>query len=72
MELPILEGWGGHAENLAIIIAISKFSISLCYQYSFLYMARLILLTDFSEEYAKLLLKGIVQYSKEHSPWGIV
>lgn len=32
-------------------------------------MARLILLTDFSEEYAKLLLKGIVQYSKEHTPW---
>ncbi len=32
-------------------------------------MARVILLTDFSEEYAKRLLKGIVQYSKEHQPW---
>jgi len=32
-------------------------------------MARIILLTDFSEEYAKLLLKGMVEYSKEHSPW---
>ena len=32
-------------------------------------MARLILLTDFSEEYAKLLLKGIVEYSKTHTPW---
>lgn len=27
------------------------------------------MLTDFSEEYAKLLLKGIVDYSKEHEPW---
>ncbi len=32
-------------------------------------MARLILLTDFSEGYAKLLLKGIVDYSKKHTPW---
>jgi LacI family transcriptional regulator len=32
-------------------------------------MARVILLTDFSEEYAKRLLRGIVQYSKEHQPW---
>lgn len=32
-------------------------------------MARIILLTDFSEEYAKNLLKGIVKYSLEHSPW---
>lgn len=32
-------------------------------------MARVILLTDLSEEYAKLLLKGIIQYSKEHEPW---
>ena len=32
-------------------------------------MAKVILLTDFSEEYAKLLLKGIVQYSKENTPW---
>ena len=29
-------------------------------------MARVILLTDFSEEYAKRLLKGIVQFSKEN------
>jgi LacI family transcriptional regulator len=34
-------------------------------------MARIILLTDFSEEYAKLLLKGIAKYSKEHEPWVI-
>jgi LacI family transcriptional regulator len=32
-------------------------------------MARVILLTDFSEEYAKQLLKGIVLYSKENPPW---
>jgi len=32
-------------------------------------MARVIILTDFAEEYAKLLLKGIVKYSKEHEPW---
>ncbi len=32
-------------------------------------MARLIFLTDFSEEYAKLLLKGVAKYSKEHEPW---
>jgi len=32
-------------------------------------MSRIILLTDFSEEYAKNLLKGIVKYSVEHSPW---
>lgn len=32
-------------------------------------MARVILLTDFSEEYAKLLLKGIVKYSNEHGSW---
>lgn len=32
-------------------------------------MARIILLTDFSEEYAKNLLKGIVRYSLEHTPW---
>ena len=32
-------------------------------------MPRIILLTDFSEEYAKNLLKGIVRYSKEHEPW---
>lgn len=32
-------------------------------------MARLILLTDFSEEYAAQLLKGIAEYSKAHTPW---
>ncbi len=32
-------------------------------------MARVILLTDFSEVYARQLLRGIVQYSKEHEPW---
>jgi len=32
-------------------------------------MARLILLTDFSEGYAQNLLKGIVRYSLETSPW---
>ncbi len=34
-------------------------------------MARVILLTDFSEEYARRLLKGIIHYSQEHTPWGI-
>ncbi len=32
-------------------------------------MARVLLLTDFSEVYARQLLRGIVQYSKEHEPW---
>lgn len=32
-------------------------------------MARVILLTDFGEEYSNNLLKGIVQYSRETSPW---
>ena len=32
-------------------------------------MARVILLTDFGEEYSKNLLKGIVQYSRETKPW---
>jgi LacI family transcriptional regulator len=32
-------------------------------------MPRIILLTDFSEDYANRLLKGIVRYSKEHGPW---
>jgi LacI family transcriptional regulator len=32
-------------------------------------MPRIILLTDFSEDYANRLLKGIVRYSKEHNPW---
>lgn len=34
-------------------------------------MARLILLTDLAEEYAKRLLAGIVQYSKDHEPWTV-
>jgi LacI family transcriptional regulator len=32
-------------------------------------MPRVIFLTDLTEEYAKNLLKGIVRYSKEHTPW---
>lgn len=32
-------------------------------------MARVILLTDFGEEYSNNLLKGIVQYSRETEPW---
>lgn len=32
-------------------------------------MAKIIFLTDFTEEYAKFLLKGIVEYTKEHEPW---
>lgn len=32
-------------------------------------MARVILLTDFGEEYSGNLLKGIVQYSRETKPW---
>lgn len=32
-------------------------------------MARVILLTDFGEEYSDNLLKGIVQYSRETKPW---
>lgn len=32
-------------------------------------MPRLILMTDFSEGYANFLLKGIVRYSHEHTPW---
>jgi LacI family transcriptional regulator len=32
-------------------------------------MPRIILLTDFSEEYANRLLKGIVRYSKGHGAW---
>ncbi|HEY8936914.1 MAG TPA: DNA-binding transcriptional regulator [Cyclobacteriaceae bacterium] len=30
---------------------------------------KVILLTDFSEEYFKNLLRGITKYSKEHGPW---
>lgn len=32
-------------------------------------MARVILLTDFGEEYSNNLLKGIVEYSRETKPW---
>ena len=32
-------------------------------------MARLLLMTDFSESYANKLLKGIVRFSHEHEPW---
>ena len=32
-------------------------------------MARLILMTDFSESYANKLLKGIMRFSHEHDPW---
>lgn len=32
-------------------------------------MARLLLMTDFSESYANKLLKGIVRFSHEHDPW---
>ncbi|MBO6248152.1 MAG: substrate-binding domain-containing protein, partial [Bacteroidales bacterium] len=32
-------------------------------------MARLLLMTDFSESYANKLLKGIVRYSHDHDPW---
>lgn len=33
------------------------------------HMARLILMTDFSESYANKLLQGIMRYSHEHTPW---
>ena len=32
-------------------------------------MIKLILLSDFSEEYGKNLLRGITRYSKDHGPW---
>lgn len=32
-------------------------------------MARLILMTDFTESYANQLLRGIIRYSLEHEPW---
>ena len=32
-------------------------------------MARLLMMTDFSESYANKLLKGIMRYSHEHDPW---
>lgn len=34
-------------------------------------MARVILLTDFGEEYSNNLLEGIVQYSRETRPWAL-
>lgn len=34
-------------------------------------MARVILLTDFGEEYSNNLLEGIVQYSRETKPWAL-
>ncbi|MBT1698860.1 DNA-binding transcriptional regulator [Fulvivirgaceae bacterium PWU4] len=32
-------------------------------------MIKIILLSDFSEEYSKNLLRGITRYSKDHGPW---
>ena len=32
-------------------------------------MIKIILLSDFSEEYGKNLLRGITRYSKDHGPW---
>ena len=32
-------------------------------------MARLLLMSDFSESYANQLLQGIMRYSHEHEPW---
>jgi len=32
-------------------------------------MYKIILLTDFAEEYGKSLLRGITKYSREHGPW---
>ena len=32
-------------------------------------MKKILLLTDFSSGYSRSLLRGIVQYSKEHGPW---
>lgn len=32
-------------------------------------MPRIILLTDFSEEYANRLMRGMVRYSRQHGPW---
>ena len=34
-------------------------------------MARLLLMTDFSESYANKLLKGIVRFSHDHDPWAV-
>ena len=32
-------------------------------------MTRVLFMTDFSESYANKLLKGLIQYSHEHTPW---
>ena len=32
-------------------------------------MCKIILLSDFAEEYGKNLLRGIARYSKDHGPW---
>ena len=32
-------------------------------------MCKVILLSDFAEEYGKNLLRGIARYSKDHGPW---
>jgi LacI family transcriptional regulator len=32
-------------------------------------MIKIILLSDFAEEYTKLLLRGITRYSRDHGPW---
>lgn len=34
-------------------------------------MARVLMMTDFSEAYANKLLQGIMQYSHEHEPWTV-
>ncbi|MEG0806896.1 MAG: DNA-binding transcriptional regulator [Alistipes sp.] len=34
-------------------------------------MARIIFLTDFSEEYARTILRGIARYAKETKPWSL-
>ena len=34
-------------------------------------MARVLMMTDFSEAYANKLLQGIMQYSHEHEPWAV-
>ena len=34
-------------------------------------MARVLMMTDFSESYANKLLSGIMRYSHEHAPWAV-
>ena len=34
-------------------------------------MARVLMMTDFSESYANKLLSGIMRYSHEHEPWTV-